>query len=92
MAATYREVELTLQDPTVNIEASEYGHVKAVLHAHRVNNRGVTEAYRINLTGVDVWELACVARSATQALRVKAAADIASIQGRLDYAEQAWDA
>jgi hypothetical protein len=87
----YREVKLTLQDPTVHIEAGDYGHVTTTLHAHRVNNRGVTEAYEIELQGVGIWELACVAKSATLALRKKAAADQATIQGRLDYARGAWN-
>jgi len=91
MSDKYREVQLTLEDPTVDIRVSPYGSVTTTLHAHRVNNRGVTESYRIALKGVGVWELACVAKSAATALREKAGCDIEDIQGRLDYAQGAWN-
>jgi hypothetical protein len=86
----YRELALDLKDPAVEFN-TRYTSCDAVLYAHRVNNRGVTEAYTIKLRDLSVSELACIARSASRALREKAAADVQQVEENVAWARKAWD-
>lgn len=80
------EIRRTVNSPNVRISVSDYGSVYARLEAYRDKQGGGLESIYLTFEDMDMWSLACIAHSATAALRKLRAVQDAQIVQRLEFA------